>query len=152
MNDVLWFFWKIELDARRVGAGDFDGLRRSESPFLGGGDPVSPRIENDGFGERRFPNKRVVDGNIRIRDVCRDFDTSDASAQFFDVSVDFGLSLRVDVGPALSEVLLERIERVCVIAQLELNVADVVEDVVVRRELVGAPEFDERRSIVAFVE
>ena len=57
-----------------------------------------------------------------------------------------------DAAATLVQVPLERAERVRVILQLEVHLADVVENVEVRRELVGAAELDEGGVVIALFE
>src|SRR5262249_28518874 len=76
----------------------------------------------------------------------------DARPELLDLLLDVGRPAGGNLAPALGEVLLEGAERIRVILQLVLDLRDVVEDVEVGRELVGAAELDERGLVVAFLE
>jgi hypothetical protein len=109
-------------------------------------------VHENGRVDGRGADLHVVDEDLGILTVDDDLHARDTLAQSSQGLFDFLAALGRDIQVARGEVALVGLGGAQVVVKLQLHLSDVVEQTVVRCDLVGALELSERRTKGLFLE
>jgi hypothetical protein len=140
---------ELERHARLLEGRDLDHPRHRDVALRAGGELVATGVDDHRRGERRLPDREIVDRDLRARHAGGDLELADLLLQLVDRRSARPCGALGAPRPALAQVALEGGEGRGVVAQLARGLAEVVEDAVVGGELVGALELDHGRGEIA---
>jgi hypothetical protein len=138
------------MTSRRIGTSfTSDDARLGLVPRLRDDDAERTRLDRE--LHRGRADDLVVHVDVRVEHVHLDRDRRDPAREHREVLLDVGAPLGSDLRAAFVEITTERSLRPRVLAELQVHLTDVVEELVARRDLVRAFELDEREAEVSLV-